>query len=229
MSLGESIRSVRPTASRRRCLYSGDIRNRPSPGSAMTVMQSTSDAMLLVSVGRGDQEALAEVYQRHGGSLFQVALRVLSVPALAEEVVQEIFIKLWQAPERFDPARGSLRSFLLAQGHSRAVDMVRSETARRRREDSDSHAVTAAYSLEDEAVDSAVGQGVREAVANLSKAERDAISLAYFGGHSYREVATLLGVPAGTAKSRIRSGLARLRTVLVQAGIDPFMANAATS
>ncbi len=195
----------------------------------MTVMPSASDARLLVSVGRGDQEALAELYQRHGGSLFQVALRVLSVPGLAEEVVQEIFIRLWQVPERFDPARGSLRSFLLAQGHNRAVDMVRSETARKRRDDKDSTAVTAAYVLEDEAVDSAVGQEVREAVETLSKAERDAISLAYFGGHSYREVATLLGVPVGTVKSRIRSGLARLRTVLVQAGIDPFVADTATS
>jgi len=109
------------------------------------------------------------------------------------------------------------------------VDIVRSETARRRREDRDSHAVTAAYVLEDEAVDSAVGQEVREAVETLSKAERDAISLAYFGGHTYKEVASLMGVPVGTAKSRIRSGLARLRTALVNAGIDPSMANTATS
>ena len=195
----------------------------------MSGVRGTSDSVLLVSVGRGDQQALAELYQRHAGSLFHVALRVLSVRGLAEEVVQDIFTGLWRAPERFDPARGSLRSFLLAQGHNRAVDIVRSESARRRREDSDSHAATAAYVLEDEAVQSAVGQEVRDAVETLSKAEREAISLAYFGGHSYTEVATLLGVPVGTAKSRIRSGLARLRTVLVEAGIDPFMANTATS
>jgi RNA polymerase sigma-70 factor (ECF subfamily) len=195
----------------------------------MSGIASTSDSVLLVSVARRDQQALAELYQRHSGSVFHVGLRVLSVRGLAEEVVQDIFTRLWQAPERFDPARGSLRSFLLAQGHNRAVDIVRSETARRRREDSDSHAATAAYVLEDEAVDAAVGREVRDAVETLSKAERDAISLAYFGGHSYREVASLLGVPVGTAKSRIRSGLARLRAALVDAGIDPFMVNTAMS
>lgn len=195
----------------------------------MSGIGGISDSVLLVSVGRGDQQALAELYQRHAGSVFHVALRVLSVRGLAEEVVQDVFTRLWQAPERFDPARGSLRSFLLAQGHNRAVDIVRSESARRRRECSDSHATTAPYVLEDEAVDSAVGQEVREAVETLSKDEREAISLAYFGGHSYTEVATLLDLPVGTAKSRIRSGLARLRTVLVEAGIDPFMANTATS
>jgi RNA polymerase sigma-70 factor (ECF subfamily) len=195
----------------------------------MSGIGSTSDAVLLVAVGRHDQQALAELYRRHSGSLLLVALRVLSVQGQAEEVVQDVFTRLWQAPERFDPARGSPRSFLLAQGHSRAVDIARSETARRRREDRDSHTVTAAYVLEDEAVASTVGHEIRAAVEALSGAERDAISLAYFGGHSYNEVASLMGVPAGTIKSRIRSGLARLRTALVAAGIDPYMVNTATS
>lgn len=191
----------------------------------MTHTERADDALLVLAVQRHDQEALAELYRRHGGSLFHIALRVLAVRGLAEEVVQDIFTRLWQSPERFDPARGSLRSFLLAQAHSRAIDIVRSETSRRRREKGDADAVKVAYVLEDEAVDSAIGQDIRRVVETLAEPEREAISLAYFGGHSYVDVASLLGVPEGTIKSRIRSGLARLRTAMVEAGIDPFMAN----
>lgn len=191
----------------------------------MTGTERADDALLVVAVQRQDQEALAELYRRHGGSLFHIAHRVLAVRGLAEEVVQEIFTRLWQSPERFDPARGSLRSFLLAQAHGRAIDIVRSETSRRRRERNEVGAVKVAYVLEDEAVASGIGREVRRVVETLAEPEREAISLAYFGGHSYVEVASLLGVPAGTVKSRIRSGLARLRIALVEAGIDPFMAN----
>jgi RNA polymerase sigma-70 factor (ECF subfamily) len=187
----------------------------------------SSDAVLVVAVARRDQGALAELYRRHGGSLFCAALRVLSARPLAEEAVQDIFIRLWQSPERFDPARGSLRSFLLAQCHGRAVDIVRSESARRRREDGDASAHRASYVLEDEVLDFVAGQKLREAVATLSEKEQQAICLAYFGGHSYVEVASLLGVPEGTVKSRIRSGLIRLRSAVVAAGLDPRLANAA--
>jgi RNA polymerase sigma-70 factor, ECF subfamily len=187
----------------------------------------SSDAVLVVAVARRDQGALAELYRRHGGSLFCAALRVLSVRPLAEETVQDIFIQLWQNPERFDPARGSLRSFLLARCHSRAVDIVRSESARRRREDGEANAHRTSYVLEDEVLDLVAGQDLREAVATLSEKEQRAISLAYFGGHSYRNVASLLGLPEGTVKSHIRSGLIRLRSAVVEAGLDPRVANAA--
>ena len=186
----------------------------------------SSDAVLVVAVARRDQVALAELYRRHGGRLFCAALRVLSVRPLAEEVVQDIFTRLWQNPERFDPARGSLRSFLLAQCHGRAVDIVRSESARRRREDGEANALSADYVLEDEVLDFVAGQKLREAVATLSKKEQQAISLAYFEGHSYVDVASLLGVPEGTVKSRIRSGLSRLRCAVMELGIDPRGANA---
>jgi RNA polymerase sigma-70 factor, ECF subfamily len=188
----------------------------------------SSDAVLVVAVARRDQGALAELYRRHGGSLFCAALRVLSVRPLAEEAVQDIFIRLWQNPERFDPARGSLRSFLLAQCHSRAVDIVRSESARRRREDGEANALRPHYVLEDEVLDFVAGQKLREAVATLSEKEQQAICLAYFGGYSYANVASLLGLPEGTVKSRIRSGLLRLRSAVVEAGVDPRGANAAT-
>ena len=181
--------------------------------------RGTSDFTLVVGVARRDQAALGELFRRHGGSLFCAALRVLSARDLAEEVVQDVFVRLWRNPERFDAARGPLRPFLLAQSHGRAVDIVRSEIARRRREGGDANAVKTQSNVEDDVLDFVVGEKLREAVGSLRKTEREAISLAYFGGHSYVEVASLLGIPEGTAKSRIRSGLARLRTALVEAGL----------
>ena len=139
---------------------------------------------------------------------------------LAEEVVQEVFLRLWHRPDRFDPERGSLRSYLLAQTHGRSVDILRSEVSRRQREQRDARETAEAdYDIEHAVVDLAVADEVREAMAVLPEGERAAIELAYFGGHTYREVASLLDEPEGTVKSRIRSGLRRLRTVLVDAGI----------
>ena len=181
--------------------------------------------MLVVAVARRDEAALAELHRRHAGSLFCAALRVLSVRALAEEVVQDIFFRLWQSPERFRPERGSLRAFLLAQCHRRAIDIVRSENARRRRDERNLHAVKAAYVPEDQILDFVADQKLRGAVATLCDSEREAVSLAYFGGHSYVEVAVLLGVPEGTIKSRIRSALARLRVAVIESGIDPLATN----
>jgi RNA polymerase sigma-70 factor (ECF subfamily) len=179
----------------------------------------TSDFTLVVAVARRDPAALGALFHRHGGSLFCAALRVLSSRDLAEGVVQDVFVWLWRNPERFDPARGPLRPFLLAQAHGRAVDVVRSENARRRREAGAANAVKTQATLEDDVLDYVVGEKIRDAVGALCSTEREAISLAYFGGHSYVDVASLLGIPEGTAKSRIRSGLARLRTALVEAGL----------
>jgi RNA polymerase sigma-70 factor (ECF subfamily) len=96
-----------------------------------------SDAGLVVAISRYHQEALAEAYRRHAGAVFGLARRLLSDVSLAEEVVQEVFLRLWNTPEKFDPGRGSLRSYLLAQCHGRSVDLIRAESSRRKREDRD--------------------------------------------------------------------------------------------
>ncbi len=186
----------------------------------MPDLEDLSDAQLVVAVGRYEEDALAELYRRHGGPVLALASKVLRDRAQAEDVAQEVFLRLWRSPERFDPARGSLRSFLLAQCHGRAVDLARSTSARRRREDRQLRATaTADYDLEREVWDLDVAARVREALDHLSEGERRAIELAYFGGWTYREVAELLDEPEGTIKSRIRAGLQRMRASLVAGGL----------
>ncbi len=189
-------------------------------GSNAASLKDASDTVLVVAIGRWQEQALAEAYQRHAGAVFALARRVLGDKERAEEVLQEVFLRLWRQPDRFDPERGSLRSFLLAQTHGRAVDLLRSETSRRRREERDARQTAeSAPDIEREVVDLTVAERVKDVVATLPPEERRAIQLAYFGGHTYREVAVLLEAPEGTVKSRIRSGLRRMRTSLSDAGL----------
>ena len=160
------------------------------------------------------------MYRRHGSAVFGLARRVTGDGTAAEDVTQEVFFRLWSQPDRFDPDRGSLRSFLLAQSHSRAVDLVRSRAARSRREEQDARTTPhAGYDLEREVWDLTVADQVARAMTSLPEEERAAIELAYYGGYTYREVATLLSQPEGTVKSRIRNGLRRMRRALVQSGV----------
>jgi RNA polymerase sigma-70 factor, ECF subfamily len=186
----------------------------------MPRIDEVSDAQLVTSIARYSEVALAEAYRRHGGAVFGLAKRVLNNPTDAEDVTQEVFLRLWNEPDRFDPVRGSLRSFLLAQAHGRAVDAVRSSSSRRAREARDAlRTAESPYDMQREVWDLAVADQVSSAMGELPEEERRAIELAYFNGHTYREVAQLLDQPEGTVKSRIRNGMRRMRAVLADAGV----------
>lgn len=176
--------------------------------------------MLVSAIIRRDHAALAEAHRRHAAAVHALARRLLGAVTLADEAVQEVFLRLWDRPECFDPARGSLRSFLLSQGHGRSLDLLRAESARRRREEREAGRCRAvAYDLEHHVLDLTVAEQVRQAVDRLTTTERAAIELAYLGGCTYREVAALLGEPEGTVKSRIRAGLRKLRVNLAEVGL----------
>jgi RNA polymerase sigma-70 factor, ECF subfamily len=178
-------------------------------------LSTASDAALVVSISRYHQDALAEAYRRHGGAVFALANRLLGERTVAEEITQEIFLRLWNAPERFDPERGSLRAMLLSWTHGKSVDVLRSDQSRRRREERDAHVVAeAGHDIENEAIELAIADQVVRALAELRVEEREAIALAYYRGLTYREVAVELDQPEGTVKSRIRSGLRTLRASL---------------
>lgn len=141
-----------------------------------------------------------------------LAIRTVRNEALADDVVQETFLSYWRSPETFSPERGSLRTYLLTIAHRRSVDIVRSEEARTRREQIPPERQH--FDLEDEVITRSISQEVREALSELARDEREAIAMAYLGGYSYVEAARRLGAPAGTVKSRIRSGMKKLASSL---------------
>lgn len=180
-------------------------------------------ASLLLASSRGDGAAFAEFYDQLAPRVYGVVLRVLRDAHQAEEVTQEVFLQVWQTAAQFDPARGSALTWVLTLAHRRAVDRVRSSESGRRRDTAhvdldvrtpyDETATVAHASLE--------GERVRDALATLSTGQRQAIELAYFGGHTHAEVSRLMQIPLGTAKTRIRDGLLRLRDVLALTAAEP--------
>jgi len=184
-------------------------------------ISEASDAQLVTSIGRYSEVALAEVYRRHGGAVYGLARRVLNNSAEAEDVTQEVFLRLWNQPDRFDPLRGTLRSFLLAQSHAREVDAIRSLNARRAREMKDAVKVArGSYDMQHEVWDLSLADKVTRALEELPEEERRVIQLAYFEGYTYVKVAEILNQPEGTVKSRIRTGMRRMRSVLNEAGVQ---------
>jgi RNA polymerase sigma-70 factor (ECF subfamily) len=180
----------------------------------MGTLDEADDAALVAALGRRDDAAMAEIMRRHKAPVLAFARRLVGDNSRAEEVAQEVFVRLWERSSRFDVQRGTLRSFLLALTHGRALDVVRSDTARRRREEDHDPPSSRTTEVEAQVVAQSVADAVRRALSQLPVAERQPVELAYFGGHSYRTVAAMLGEPEGTVKSRIRSGLAKLRVAL---------------
>lgn len=178
-------------------------------------ISEADDGALAAAITRRDEEAMAEAVRRHRDPVFGFARRLVGDSSRAEEITQEVFLRLWERSARFDQQRGTLRAFLLAITHGRALDVIRSDSARQTRELRDaSRATPAKADVEADVVFRTVAEAVHHALAQLPDTERRAVELAYFGGHSYRSVARMVGEPEGTVKTRIRSGLAKLRAAL---------------
>jgi RNA polymerase sigma-70 factor (ECF subfamily) len=173
-----------------------------------------SERALVERLHSGDDDALAELYDQYAGFVYGLALRIIGDKQAAEDVTQDVFVAVWQDPGRIDADRGTLRGLLGTMAHRRSVDAIRREEARRRRETRTSMEPTTAPDLADAAMRTYASQQVRHAVSCLPEAQRQALELAYFHGHTYRQVADLLGIPEGTAKSRLRLGLQRIADLL---------------
>ncbi len=176
---------------------------------------ATSEVLLVATAG-GDEAAFAVLVERIRPQALRVARGVVRDPSIAEEVAQEVLTEVWLKADRFDPDRGTVTGWVATLTRRRAVDRVRSEQAGRDRDDRVARRsqVREVDVVADEVELRLEHWQVRRALAVLSDRQREAIELAYFAGHTYRDVARVLGIPEGTAKSRLRDGLVRLREAL---------------
>lgn len=166
----------------------------------------------LLRSGRGDEAAFAEFYDSAAGFVYGIVLKVIKDPAMSEEVSQEVFLDLWKLAPRFEPSKGSVKGWVSTIAHRKAVDRVRSEQSRRNRDEQDLRDRPRDYDVVVETVTQRMEYGdVAVALETLTDTQREAVTLAYYGGHTYREVAAMLAVPEGTIKTRIRDGLIKLR------------------
>ena len=178
-----------------------------------------ADLELVRRVAAGDRGAVDDLYQRFRRPAFALARRVLGDEVLAEDVLQDVFLSIWRDPAAFDGSRGSVASWLLAMVHHKAVDAVRREESHRRRqaraeEDMVLSAPTQTTNVEDTAWERIVAERVRTALHTLPAPQREALTLAYYGGYTQREVAALTDTPLGTVKTRMLAGMRRLKDTL---------------
>ena len=170
---------------------------------------------LMARIADGDEHAFAQLYDELAPTVYGIVQRVVRDPAQSDEVTQEVFIELWRQAGRFDAARGGVGGWAVTIAHRRAVDRVRSEQSRRNRQLRDGViAAGLAESPPDAVIDSLDRDRARQAMTELSDAQRQALELAFFDGLTHVQVAEHLGVALGTVKTRIRDGLIRLRTLM---------------
>jgi RNA polymerase sigma-70 factor (ECF subfamily) len=180
---------------------------------------AAGDADVMRRIKAGERTAIDDLYERFRRPAFALARRILGDDVLAEDVLQEVFLSIWRDPGAFDRGRGSVASWLLAVVHHKAVDAVRREESQRRRQTLAEEEMAlaepvATRDVEEEAWSRVVAEQVRTALGALSSSQREALTLAYYGGYTQREVAALTGTPLGTVKTRMLAGMRRLRQEL---------------
>ncbi|MDQ2706397.1 MAG: sigma-70 family RNA polymerase sigma factor [Actinomycetota bacterium] len=190
-------------------------------------MLDPPDERLVALVASGDSDAIGQLYDRYSRPAYSLARRICGDDGISEDVVQEAFLALWRDPQRFDPARGSFGSWMLTLVHHKAVDAVRRESTTRRRtvpaaDGGDEWNAPAGPGADQAAIGSVLAGHVRTALGRLPDEQREALALAYYGGYTQREVASITGVPIGTVKSRMFTGVQRLRRLLMPLQLDTF-------
>jgi RNA polymerase sigma factor (sigma-70 family) len=194
-------------------------RSRARTPEHVTAAAQLSDEALLGAVARSDEAALAELYDRFGRMAYGLALRVLRDSALAEDAVQDAFLNIWRSAETFQADRAKASTWVLTFVHRRAVDLVRREE-RRRTEPEEAAPVPAGPGADEDVERRSKREVVQDALRQLPPEQREAIELAYYGGYTQSELAERLGEPLGTIKSRMFTGLQRLRALLDEAGFE---------
>lgn len=195
----------------------GTARDRGTAAASAGVQRAGgTDVLLVRRLAAGDDHALAEIFDSLAPTVYGAALGVLGNGAVAQDVVQDVFVELWSRPGRYDPAAGTLRTYLIVLARHRAVDMVRSERRRVARQERHFRLTPGRRlpSACDEVTAAEAAEAVRDAVRVLPRDQRRVVELAYFQGLTYREVALAVGIPEGTAKSRLRLALVKLKAML---------------